>query len=329
MLPNLLDGGTVQIARPILLTGLSLLVIGLSSETVLAQAAPMTTPEAGFSQDELQRLAAPGVDATPQPTNSSAGLQNSISFLSLLIQGGPLMIPIGLMSLLVVAVTLERFVSLRRGMLFPGSLRREIRGSANQPPAASMTVLFSAAQHSKSAAGRMLRDVVLKAGRPIQEIESVIADGAQREADFLYSNVRWLSLAAAVTPLIGLLGTVWGMIIAFHNTTQLDAGMNKAEFLAEGIYVALVTTLGGLAVAIPAAIFAHHFEGKITRSIAIIEAQLRSLMPALESLEAKGRFSAGSQQFKSTSEARPPTGSKTTSKSPSKLAPHHKPHATQ
>ncbi len=254
-------------------------------------------PDAGFSQEELQRLAAPTEQTSSEPTASSAGLRNSVNFLTLLVEGGPLMIPIGLMSLLVVAVTLERFVSLRRGMLFPGSLRREIRNAGNHPPGASMTVLFSATQHRKSAAGRMLRDVVLKAGRPIPEIESVIGEGAQREADYLYGNVRWLSLAAAVTPLIGLLGTVWGMIIAFYNTTQLVDGMNKAEFLAEGIYVALVTTLGGLAVAIPAAIFAHYFEGKITRTLAIIDGQLRNLMPILESLEGKGRFNAASQQF--------------------------------
>ena len=60
---------------------------------------------------------------------------------------------------------------------------------------------------------------------------------------------------------MGLLGTVWGMIRAFHDTAQLAPGQNKADYLAEGIYVALVTTLAGLAVAIPAAIFSHYFEG--------------------------------------------------------------------
>ena len=124
----------------------------------------------------------------------------------------------------------------------------------------------------------------------LPEVEAALAEGAQREADLLYGNVRWLTLAAAVSPLIGLLGTVWGMIIAFHDTTQLGAGSNKAEYLAEGIYIALVTTLGGLAVAIPAAIIAHFFEGRITKMLAQIDTELRRLMPRFESQEGRTRF---------------------------------------
>ena len=56
---------------------------------------------------------------------------------------------------------------------------------------------------------------------------------------------------------MGLIGTVWGMIIAFHQTTVLTPGQDRATQLAQGIYIALVTTLGGLMVAIPASILAH------------------------------------------------------------------------
>ena len=127
------------------------------------------------------------------------------------------------------------------------------------------------------------------------ELETSIAEGVEREADHLYGNVRWLTLAAAVTPLIGLLGTVWGMIIAFYNTKNLAAGINKADFLAEGIYIALVTTLGGLAVAIPAAIFAHYFEGKITRMLGQVEKDLQNLVLRFESHEGKARYDLSSR----------------------------------
>ena len=81
------------------------------------------------------------------------------------------------------------------------------------------------------------------------------------------------------------------MIRAFHDTTMLPAGVNKADALATGIYTALVTTLGGLAVAIPAAIFAHYFEGRITALFHEVDEMLFSLMPQIERYEGRVRFS--------------------------------------
>ncbi|MEZ6135142.1 MAG: MotA/TolQ/ExbB proton channel family protein [Pirellulaceae bacterium] len=221
------------------------LAIGLT--TLASAQPPPDTPEAGISQAELQELAAQAAQDQATPTNANSNQRGSLNFLKLLIDGGTLMIPIAVMSLMVVAFALERMLALRRGNLFPAGLRREIRKASESSDSISPQGLFQHSENYPSVAARVLQDLLQKVGRPIPEMEAAVADGSQREADRLYSNVRWLTLAAAVTPLIGLLGTVWGMIIAFYNTTQLGAGSNKAEFLAEGIYVALVTTLGGLA----------------------------------------------------------------------------------
>ena len=93
--------------------------------------------------------------------------------------------------------------------------------------------------------------MLVKVGRPHSEVEHAVSEAAEREAERAYANVRWLNLCTAVTPLMGLLGTVWGMIVAFHQTTLLAPGQDRATQLAQGIYIALVTTLGGLMVAIP------------------------------------------------------------------------------
>lgn len=258
---------------------------------MLGQAAGQGDPGAGISQDELQRLAAEAAAGPAAEVAPAANLQQgSINFLRLLLKGGWFMIPIGVMSLLVVAVVLERAFGLRRARVFPRAIRRQIKRAIEDTGPPAPQELYETSERYTSAGGRILQDLLQKVGRPIPELESAISEGAQREADHLYGNVRWLTLAAAVTPLIGLLGTVWGMIIAFYNTTQLGAGSNKAEALAEGIYVALVTTLGGLAVAIPAAIFAHYFEGKITKTLSLIETELRNLVPRFEGLEGKARY---------------------------------------
>ena len=91
------------------------------------------------------------------------------------------------------------------------------------------------------------------------------------------------------------------MIRAFHDTTQLSPGQNKADYLAEGIYVALVTTLGGLVVAIPAAIFAHYFEGKSQSRFLQIDEMLFYLMPQVELFEGKVRFGQPGDSSASTS----------------------------
>jgi biopolymer transport protein ExbB len=149
---------------------------------------------------------------------------------------------------------------------------------------------YKLCQRYPSAAATVTRTMLLKVGRPMAEMEHAVAEASQREADRMYSNVRWLNMATAVTPLMGLLGTVWGMIEAFHATTQLLPGQDRAEQLAEGIYIALVTTLAGLIVAIPSAISAHYFEGKITSLFRRMDELLFHLMAQVERYEGKARF---------------------------------------
>ncbi len=259
---------------------------------LLAQAAVAqnSDPEAGVGQPDLQRLAAEAAANRDLAAAEPVALSSSnLNVLELLRQGGGIMALIGIISLLVVAVAFERLFALRRAKLFPSGLRRELRRVLNDEKFYPQ-VLFDSSKKYNCAASRIMQDMLQKVGRPIPEVEATLVEGTQREADYLFGNVRWLTLAAAVTPLIGLLGTVWGMIIAFHDTTQLGTGSNKAEFLAEGIYVALVTTLGGLAVAIPAAVFAHFFEGRITQVLALIDSELRRLIPRFEPHEGVARY---------------------------------------
>jgi len=80
------------------------------------------------------------------------------------------------------------------------------------------------------------------------------------------------------------------MIEAFHATTQLVPGQDRAEQLAGGIYVALVTTLAGLMVAIPSAVFAHFYEGKITSAFRTLDELLFQLLAKIERYEGESRF---------------------------------------
>ena len=225
------------------------------------------------------------------PSVVRSGEQADLNFWALLLKGGWFMIPIGLTSVLVVTVVIERALALRTERVLPRELVAGLGQAANTQQAFDPREAYRLCQRYPSAAANVVRAMLLKTGRPHSEVEHTVHEASEREAKRLYNNVRWLDLAAGVAPLLGLLGTVWGMIDAFHRTTQLTAGQNKAEELATGIYVALVTTFGGLMVAIPAAVFAHYFEGRIQNLFHQIDELLFDLLPQIERFEGRMRFS--------------------------------------
>lgn len=228
-------------------------------------------------------------DPASQKTTNTV-MQSGINFLSLLMSGGWMMIPIGLMSVLVVTVAMERAFALRQAKIIPSRLIRGLQDLADVHDNLDPVAAYKLCQRYPSAAASVVKTMLLKIGRPHSEIEHAVAEASQREADRLYANVRWLNMATAVTPLMGLLGTVWGMIEAFHATTQLVPGQDRAEQLAGGIYVALVTTLAGLMVAIPSAVFAHFYEGKITAAFRRLDELLFHFLARVERYEGESRF---------------------------------------
>ena len=267
-----------------------------------------------FAQTESQLNMAEGEDAIDSDSNfepiaaeTDAPGKTSFNLLDLLMKGGVLMVPILLMSVLVVALVFERLFSLRERKVLPRELVDDL-GALASANGFDPKQAYRICQEFPSSASTVIRAMLLKVGRPQSEVERAVSEASDREASRLYGNVRWLNLVAAVAPLIGLFGTVWGMIQAFFQTTQLTAGQNKSVFLAEGIYVALVTTLGGLAVAIPAAIFSHYFEGRIQSLFYQIDELLFNLMPQIERFE--GRLRMNKQDFGNNSNG----GAKTTPK---------------
>ena len=235
---------------------------------------------------ESDKAAAP---TTGQPAERQSD-NRELNLFMLFWQSRWWMLPIVALSFLVVAVTVERFIGLRKSRVIPEGLLRELGRLGSRPQGFDPREAYRVCQAYPSAASNVIRAMLLKVGRPHSEVEHAVKEASDREAQRLYSNVRWLNLATAVAPLFGLMGTVWGMIRAFHDTTQLLPGQNKADYLAEGIYLALVTTLAGLAVAIPSAILSHFFEGRVISLFHQIDELLFNLLPQVERYEGRVRF---------------------------------------
>jgi len=209
----------------------------------------------------------------------------------LFLAGGLLMWPITAMSLVVLTFGIERFIALRRGRFVPPELRDGL-AALSTPGPFDPRKAYQLCRQFPSVASRVLQSLLEKVGRPLPEMERAVEVTKDREASLLYANIRPIALAVTVTPLLGLLGTVQGMILAFYTTANLEAGANRAAELANGIYVALITTFAGLCVAIPAAMIAHFLEGRIMRGFRGVDAVVDAVLPQLERFENKGRVTA-------------------------------------
>ncbi len=236
-----------------------------------------------------QTVSAPAIIADPSSVAAPAA-EGKMTFFGLLMRGGILMWPLFALSIFVIALSIERAISLRKEKLFPAGLIDELAQQSENAGGFDPRQTFRICQNYPSAAAKILRAMLMKIGRPQGEIEHAVEESVQREANRLQYAVSWLSLSAAIAPLIGLLGTVQGITQAFYEFTRVSANQNPGNALAEGIYTALVTTLAGLAIAIPATILAHFFETRIVRQLDEVDEMIASLMPQIERYEGRLRF---------------------------------------
>src|SRR5262245_8200651 len=270
---------------------------------------PKPAARAQTGGDVAGPSAAPAPAAAPSAVPARREPDKSINLLKMAIAGGIFMIPIFAMSALVMTMVIDRFLGLRRSRVMPDGLISGLGQMAGASGAFDPRKAYRVCQQYPSAAANVVRAMLLRVGRPIAEIESTIHQASQREADRLYSNVRWLNLAASLSVMLGLIGTIQGMIVIFHQMQIMDPSADRAATLAGGIYTKLVCTFAGLSVAIPAAFFSHYFEGCIQSLFREIDEFTFNLLPQLERYEGRVRFGrhaeAGSGELLDKPEAAP------------------------
>lgn len=208
---------------------------------------------------------------------------------SIIRQGGVLMLPIAACSLILVTLVFERVTSLRRGRIIPGPFVRRFLQQIREGELDRQEAL-ELCQQDGSPVAQVFAHAVRKWGRPGVEVEQAILDGGERATNGLRKYLRVFGGVATVAPLLGMLGTVVGMIRAFNSIATAEA-MGRPELLAKGISEALLTTAAGLCVAIPALIFHMYFVGRVDRLIVDIDALGQQLVQliAAEEIDAGAR----------------------------------------
>ena len=193
---------------------------------------------------------------------NSAGINSIWDFIE---KGGLVMIPIGLCSILVIAVVVERLVTLRRASIIPRPFVDGLTGALEKGDIDAAAALC---EKDKSPIARIAAAGLKRVGRSDEQIEKGVAEAGLWEVRRLRKNVRVLQVIGAIAPLLGLLGTIFGMIQAFQTVATSADALGRTELLAKGIYEAMITTAAGLCVAIPSVIGFHWINGRIDGLVA-------------------------------------------------------------
>ncbi|MEX1026070.1 MAG: MotA/TolQ/ExbB proton channel family protein [Planctomycetota bacterium] len=199
------------------------------------------------------------------------------SILDLLLAGGPLMLPIALSSVIALTYFFERWFRLGSAALGSDERVDELLAIWR---ARGADALAAEAEADGTPFARVI-GAALGRVRPVTEVEHAYEDAARRELRRNQARLRPLVVVAMIAPLLGLLGTVWGMIQAFADIAG-ENGLGDPKVLATGISQALVTTAAGLAVAIPAQAAVHWFRSRIDRFQRRLEDRWMRLEPELE-----------------------------------------------
>ena len=169
--------------------------------------------------------------------------------------GGWLMIPLVLSSLVAIAVILALFMTLKKSKILPDGLANKAQKLARS---GKMTEAHIQQIRDGSLLGRVLATGLDSLGQPRHVIKENIEESGRHVIHSMDKYMTTLGTIAAIAPLLGLLGTVVGMIVVFNKMLQ-QAGVANPADLAGGISQALVTTAFGITIAVPALIFHRYF----------------------------------------------------------------------
>ncbi|SHJ70842.1 outer membrane transport energization protein ExbB [Aquimarina spongiae] len=199
--------------------------------------------------------------------------EKSLSIMDLLLSGGTgaIVIIAILFVLLFVAVYIyfERLFAIKAASKYDESFMHQIRDNVASGKIEAAKILCA---QTNNPVARLTEKGISRIGHPLEDINKAIENAGRLEVYKLEKNVGILATVAGAAPMIGFLGTVIGMILAFHNLAS-SSGTADMGVLAEGIYTAMTTTVGGLVVGIVAYIGYNHLVVRTDKVIHTMEAQ--------------------------------------------------------
>lgn len=215
-----------------------------------------------------------GLNTLPQATTPS---HISLSIWDLALKGGPIMIPIVLLSLWGIYIFIERYILLQKASKEDNNFMNNIRDFMHNN---RLDSALSLCKNNNSPIARMIEKGLLRLGRPLTDINAAIENVGSLEVARLEKNISVLAMISGAAPMLGFLGTVTGMVKAFYDMSM--AGNNiDIQLLSSGIYQAMVTTVAGLIVGLIAYFSYNILVSKIQKIVFSLENRASEFMDLL------------------------------------------------
>jgi len=202
---------------------------------------------------------------------------DTLRFGDLLIKGGVIMIPIGLLAVLGLVIFFERYFTIRKASRNEANLTQQVRSSILT---GNLDTAVAICKNSNSPLGRMLAKGLLRIGRPIKDIEGAIENIGKLEVAKLEKNIGILGIIAGIAPMFGFLGTIYGVIKIFYDISS--TGNLSIGTISGGLYVKMVTAAAGLFVGMVAYIFYHILNMMVDKVILKLETDAIEFIDLLE-----------------------------------------------
>lgn len=199
-----------------------------------------------------------------------------------LAKGGPIMIPLLFVSVLALAVVIERAFFLRRKRILKTGVVNLVR-NIQKPDEVERAL--DAMQEDDGPFLNIIRAGLEKRGKSREEIKEALVDQGRQETLILERGLGILETIAGIAPLLGLLGTVLGMVDVFNVISKVGLGQTQA--LSSGISEALITTVVGLFIAIPTLVAYNYFTHKVENLVLEIEKHCSQLLSKLEQFQTR------------------------------------------
>ena len=205
-------------------------------------------------------------DTVATAASEAANKAQELRFFDLLLKGGWVMLPLGILFFLGLVIFIERYITIRKASSKGSDLMSQVKQSILT---GHLDSAIAVCRNSNSPLGRMLQKGLLRIGRPIKEIEGAIENLGKLEVSKLEKNISILGIVAGIAPMLGFVGTILGVIKIFYNISLADN--ISIGIIAGGLYEKMITSATGLGVGILAYIGYHILNIMVDRVILRME----------------------------------------------------------